>query len=119
MIHGKSWMLYSYSDAMAYAIHPNTQWATSFLNELEQYDSDDYLSTTTLTWCHQTAYDLGFNLKTLTLADIFPDEIQVHCKVYLQLREALQDYILRELEPELFETAISYGVAQWNLDDPK
>lgn len=116
-VHGKPWMLYRHSDAMEYAIRPNTRWATSFLDELEQYDPSEYLPATTFAWCHRTAFDLGFNLDTLSLADAFPDGARVHCEAYLQLQEALQYHIQENLEPELFETAIPYGAAQWNPDD--
>jgi hypothetical protein len=134
--YGKPYMLYNWPQAPGvrnYGLKPNPE----LLSELEEQtaahgifpysttivvnlfaesliDLNEYLPEVTKNWCAAELEKLGYGNTKVNASEYFPDGTRAHCRVYLQLREALQAHITSGKEPHLSECKKPTGAWEWN-----
>jgi hypothetical protein len=82
--------------------------------DTERWDIDAYLPEETLAWCNDVLQSIGFDLK-LAVLESAEDRTAPFYRVYLELREQVQDHIDSGLPPQLSLLQTPVGASQWQV----
>lgn len=77
-------------------------------------DLNEYLPAETKKWCDEKLAVFGHQYTQVNASEYFPDGSRVHCKVYLQLREAVNFHIASGMEPHLSLCTRPTGAWSWS-----
>ena len=102
--------------------HPGPEiqdWSLSFSEdsfrtireEIPEWDIDAFLPSETFKWCQDFLQSIGFNSSRVQIQE--EARATPLISFYLQLRTALQGYILSHVDPQLSLLPNPVGVSQW------
>ena len=75
---------------------------------------NEYLPAETKKWYNEKLAAFGYYYTWVNASEYFPDRLRVHCKVYLQLCEALNIHITSGVELHLSLCTRPTGIWDWN-----